>query len=177
MNLKVNAEELCTMCVMAWPGPLPPFQGVQGVLPYGVKNVIKWKSNMGLNKLMRKQHDKLEKEKIWDTIEYNSMFMAILFFKHAYTFEDSSKNFITFYEGIENSFASICLRENDEYEIANYSNRETWLEAIMQKYQNVIVSENLELFTVIHHYCGKKGKEVRDSYSAAEWDVKMLEQD
>ena len=175
--IQVNAQEMCTMCVMAWPGPLPPFQGVQGVLPYGVKNAIKWKSALGLNKLIRKQHDKLKNEKIWGAKEYNSMFKAILFFKHAYTFEDSNKNFFTFYEGIETSFASICSRDNNEYEMVSYSNRETWIEAIMQTYHDTIESENSELFTVIHHWCGDNGKEIRDKHRACDWDAAMVEQE
>ena len=174
LNLKVNAQELCTMCVMAWPGPLPPFQGVQGVLPYGVKNVIKWKSALRLDKLIRKQHEKLKKEKIWSKKEYHSMLHGILFFKQAYTFEDSNKNFITFYEGIENTFASIRLKDNGEYEINNYLSREEWLESIMCTYDEIIKNENVELFTIIHHYCGKKGKEVRDRYSIGNWDMNKI---
>ena len=60
LKLKVSAEEVCTICVMGWPGPLPPFQGVQGILPYGVKNAIKWKSRMGLKKLVNRQYEKLK---------------------------------------------------------------------------------------------------------------------
>ena len=170
MQLQVSAQEMCTMCVMAWPGPLPPFKGVQGVLPYGVKNVIKWKSQMGLNKLIHNQHDKLVKQKIWGSKEYNSMFMAILFFKHTYTFEDSNKDFITFYEGIENDFASICSKDNDEYEIVHYSNREEWTKAVKQTYQEVMGSENKSLFTVMHHR-GDTEKLIIDRYSAADWEL------
>lgn len=116
MELKVSAEEMCTICVMGWHGPLPPFKGVQGILPYGVKNVIRWKSQIGLNKLIHNQHEKLKKEKIWGTKEFNDMVMAILFYKQAYTFVSSQNNFITFYEGTESNFASICSRDHKEYE-------------------------------------------------------------
>lgn len=151
MNLKLGAEEMCIICVMAWPGPLPPFQGVQGVLPYGVKNAIKWKSKLGLKKLIRNQHEKLKKEKIWGTKEYNDMLMAVLFFNQAYTFVDSNKNFVTFYEGVEGNFASICSRNHNEYEIVNYSTRENWCREIVRNYQELRLNGNLELFTVIHH--------------------------
>ena len=175
MNLKLNAEEMCVICVMAWPGPLPPFQGVQGVLPYGVKNAIKWKSKLGLKKLIRNQHEKLKKNKIWGKKEFNDMLMSVLFFNQAYSFVDVNKNFVTFYEGTEGNYSSICSKNSDEYEIRNYTMRENWYNEIMHTYHELKENEKIELFTVIHHRWGNNKKEIRDKYSAIDWDVRMIE--
>lgn len=48
MILDVNSKELCLLSLITWQGPLPLFQGVQGILPDGVKNSVKWKSKIGM---------------------------------------------------------------------------------------------------------------------------------
>lgn len=174
LKLKVSAEEMCAICVMGWPGPIPPFQGVQGVLPYGVKNVIKWKSRMGLKKLVNRQYEKLKKEKIWGTKEYNGMVMSFLFYNQAYTFAGPQDNFITFYEGTESNFASIGTLDNKEYEIVCYANLEEWIKAIVQNYHIIMADTSATSFTVIHHRWGINKEEIHDVCNVSDWDIRIF---
>ena len=123
MKLKFSAEEFCALCILSWPGPLPPFKGVEGVLPYGVKNVVKWKSQLSLKKLLKKEKGKLEQAGLLQNGELVDAMITIHFYQKCISIVQEEQHLISFYEAPE-GYVSLNLSNNeDTYEIKKYETK------------------------------------------------------
>lgn len=132
MKLCFNAEELCAVCILTWPGPLPPFKGVQGILPDGVKNVVKWKSRLGLKKLLKQEISKLEKENLLKTGELIDEMTTILFYKKSISILCDNNYLISFFEAPEGYVSLKFLNDANDYEINNFITKKEMYDDIKQ---------------------------------------------
>lgn len=48
MKFEVTKNEMCSLMILTWPGPLP-IGGVGKILPLGCKNTFRWKNQIGIN--------------------------------------------------------------------------------------------------------------------------------
>ena len=135
MKIKLTAQELCVTCILVWPGPFPLFKGVQGIMPEGailpesVKKTLKWKNNLGLKKMQKKQLEEFASKGI-DTEAINAMLIIYSYEKRMSVLcNDEYK--ISFFsvhdEGIagpyivpEGCAALVFLNNGEDYEIHSF---------------------------------------------------------
>lgn len=156
MKLCFNAEQFCAVCVLTWPGPLPPFKGVQGILPEGVKNVVKWKSWLGLKKILKQEKNRLvelEKEKLLKLEELNDVMLTIHFYTKSISVLCDNNYLISFFEGLEEDltldtnndiikkegYVSLkFLNDAKDYEINNYITKKEMYDDIKQSSADIL---------------------------------------
>lgn len=61
----LNEEELVMLIIIAYGGMYPSIRGIPSVLPIGVDNVLKWKNQIGMEKVTKKVQKKFKAQGMW----------------------------------------------------------------------------------------------------------------
>lgn len=150
-NIQLNAEEVAALMMLYWPAPFPGGKGIGGIIPYGVKNVLKWKNGIGLNNAIKRFKKKMTSLNLWDSPELGSIAMPVLYYKKAVTIQKDKTVLKSIYFG-EDLFVVIDYLENDEYLFSfKFSSDEIDLSDV----------NDTDLKT-IYWSRDKKGKEIKD---------------
>lgn len=111
----LSAEEVAVLMMLHWPGPFPGGKGIGGILPYGVKNVLKWKNRIGLDNAVKRFKKKMKENAMWNSPTLGSVAAPVLYFEKAITVEKEKKEiYKSIYWG-EGLFVMIDFREDNEY--------------------------------------------------------------
>lgn len=114
MELKLNAEEIAVLMMLHWPASFPGGKGIGGIIPYGIKNVLKWKNAIGLRNAVKRFEKKMTSLKLWNLPELGSIAMPILFFDKAVTIQRGKVLCKSIYWG-EGLLVMMTYLGNDEY--------------------------------------------------------------
>ncbi len=156
MFLDLNSDELCVLSLITWHGPLPLFEGIQGILPDGVKNSVKWKSKTGLKKLAKRLQKRLEKEGIWETAELENSMIAIIFYEQAVSVMGGGKHIASFYKSEEGLASITFCGDGDMYEIQDYKDESKWLTALCANCNSTLADEEIEMVIYSRNSDGEK---------------------
>lgn len=172
MVINLNSNELCALSLITWQGPFPLFKGVQGIIPDGVRNSVKWKSKIGLQKLAKDIQMRLEIEGIWGTAVFENSMITIIFYEQAVSVMCGKKYIANFYKAEEGLSSITFCEERDMYEIQDYKQESQWLIALCDNCNKLHVDEEMELVISTRDSNGKK---IYNTYNIQEERLKAAD--
>lgn len=163
-NITLNAEEVAVLMMMYWPAPFPGGKGIGGLLPYGVKNVLKWKNRIGLDRAAKRFETKMKKERLWNSPELGSIAMPVLYYNKGIVVQKDTMLYKSIYFG-EDLFVMIDQLGEDEYV---FSMGETIDELACEDF----IGKKAKVILLDHN---EKGKEITIDKGVVEIEKRFVE--
>lgn len=117
-EIRINAEEVAALMMLHWPTMFPGGKGIGGIIPYGVKNVLKWKNRIGLDNAIKRFKKKMINQKCWNVSELANLAIPVLYYEKAITIQRGKELVLSIYLGKEEYFVTLEFSGNDEYVFA-----------------------------------------------------------
>lgn len=128
----VNEEEIVMLMIIAYKGMYPSLRGIPSILPFGVNNVLKWKNQIGMDKVAEKVKKKFTSQDLWwGKEEFEKIIMSVAVHKLQIAFKNNKGYLKSFFQS-EYGYAFLEFKEKGLFEIRVANDKEEWMEELYE---------------------------------------------
>lgn len=125
----LDAKELSALALISYQGNIPAFKGIGYILPSGVENALKWKSQLGLERETKKVKKKLQEQGLWGKKEFEQLIMSIIVHENEIVFLEGESYIKSFFQS-KYGYAYLEFNEKGEYRIELLKDEKAWIDEI-----------------------------------------------